>query len=87
VTLRTSDAHRRATRLSLLVRDGPGCRAQQCVHPHGRYALDPGTPWSIGHIRPVSLGGGDGLANLRLEHLACNVRAGATYPRATVMEP
>lgn len=37
-------------------------------------------PWmpSFGHVTPVSRGGLDSLDNLRLEHLICNVRAGAS---------
>ena len=31
---------------------------------------------SIDHVVPVSLGGTDDLTNLRLTHLACNVRRG-----------
>jgi len=32
---------------------------------------------SIGHVLALALGGTDALANLRLEHLVCNMRAGA----------
>jgi hypothetical protein len=35
----------------------------------------------------VALGGSDGMANLRLEHLGCNVTAGATYPLPTLLAP
>ena len=37
-------------------------------------------PWmpSFGHIKSISLGGLDSEDNLRLEHLVCNVKAGAS---------
>jgi len=83
MTLRTSDWQRHRTRQLLLARDGPGCRADVCISPGGRDALP---AWSIGHVYPLSLGGSDALANLRLEHLVCNVHAGATpRPVATLI--
>lgn len=44
---------------------------------------------TIGHVIPAALGGGDELGNLGLEHLRCNLAAGArpTPPRAAIAIP
>jgi 5-methylcytosine-specific restriction endonuclease McrA len=74
MSLRTSDAARRSVRRYLIARDGRACA--RCGDP-----IERETP-SIGHIIAVSLGGSDTPENLRLEHLACNQRAGAEGARA-----
>jgi 5-methylcytosine-specific restriction endonuclease McrA len=68
--LRTSDARRRRARAFLLIRDG-----RECGRCHEPIALTE-TP-SIGHVLARANGGADSLDNLRLEHLRCNVNAGA----------
>ena len=76
---------RQAQRLLSLViaRDGLAC----ALCPDGRpvvlglRARHPDGP-SLDHIRPLSLGGTDNLANLRLAHFGCNAARGnrATTP-------
>lgn len=54
-----------------------------------------GLPWTspyaltIGHIRPLALGGSNDVANLRPEHRRCNLSAGTrdTRPVATIVKP
>jgi hypothetical protein len=68
--LRTSDAARRRMRAYLQARDGRGCK--RCGDP-----IDRGETASIGHVIARAYGGSDAAHNLRLEHLTCNLRAGA----------
>ena len=69
--LRTSDARRRQVRAYLLARDGRTCgRCTDEISVHE-------TP-SIGHIKARVHGGTDAPSNLRLEHITCNQRAGAS---------
>lgn len=76
------------TRRLLLQRDGPGCG--RCHQPINM-AL-PGTHTdgpTVGHVQAATRGGGDELANLRLEHRRCNLAAGnrRTPPAARIVAP
>lgn len=42
---------------------------------------------TIGHVVPVQAGGTDAPGNLRPEHRRCNLEAGATMPRASIVTP
>jgi hypothetical protein len=76
--LRSSDARRRAARRQLEARDGRACA--RCGD-----AIDAGETPSLGHVVARALGGSDALANLRLEHLICNQRAGVDRDRARIV--
>ena len=79
MTLRSSQAQRVRMRAYLLARDGRGCA--RCGDP-----IDARETPSIGHVLALAHGGTDEPRNLRLEHLACNVDAGADGDRARVVE-
>ncbi|MXX99388.1 MAG: hypothetical protein F4Y67_01025 [Chloroflexi bacterium] len=64
-----SSVRRQRTFASLRRRDGGNCGI--CGHRLGSTA-----DTHIDHIRPVSKGGGNELANLRLTHARCNLRRG-----------
>jgi len=60
---------------TLLERDQGICQICQQQIPE-----DPANQWEMAtadHIVPISRGGEDSLANLRLTHMICNVRRGA----------
>lgn len=76
------------TRLILRERDGDRCGRCGELIDFARGGMDPAGP-TLGHIIPAVDGGSDELANLRLEHRACNLSAGArpTPPRASLAQP
>lgn len=69
-------------------RDGDLCG--RCADPieFSASGLDTRGP-TLGHITPASRGGSDADWNLRLEHRACNLAAGARLapPRALIARP
>ncbi len=87
MTLHSGGRRVRATLLLLLERDGPLCGrcAAPTIGTNGRLPSGP----TIGHVVPVSKGGTDDLRNLRIEHLRCNVVAGARpdSPRGPLAVP
>jgi hypothetical protein len=63
----------------LEARDGRTCG--RCGDP-----IDRTETASLGHVTARAHGGSDSSANLRLEHLVCNQRAGADRDRAREIE-
>lgn len=72
----------------LVARDGPVCARCRGVLNLELSGLEPWGP-TVGHVIPVSRGGTDDLANLRLEHRKCNLAASdrSDPPMAAIVSP